>query len=256
MVRYFKIITLITILLFFSSCVPTKEDVKSALQTNSATSIKNDAKDLQKLLIKFKSKLDKRNPNNFSKKLESKIYKTIKNSDKKLYIKYEDNILDNYKDYLQIAFSKDDIFPRNDYLVLGLYYLIHTSYEMDEGHRITALEYDKEKLNKLYKNLQIIKWKIKVDKDLKENYLFLTWQNNWQVQLEKKLKNNEELSLDEIKMLESIKEDKESVFDPSNFSFEVILTQMIDRVEDSLKALGEEPKKLSVTALRSIFLFL
>ena len=61
---------------------------------------------------------------------------------------------------------------------------------------------------------------------------------------------------DEIKMLESIKEDKESVFDPSNFSFEVILTQMIDRVEDSLKALGEEPKKLSVTALRSIFLFL
>ncbi len=256
MTKYFKIITLITITLFFSSCVPTQEDMKSVLQTNSATSIKNDSQDLQKLLVKLKGKLDKRNPNNFSKKLESRIYKTIKYQNKKLYIRYKDNILDNYKDYLQIAFSKDVVFPRNDYLVLGLFYLIDSSYEMDEGHRITALEYDKEKLNKLYKNLQIIKWKIKVDKDLNDDYLFLTWQNNWQIQLEKKLKNNEKLSLDEIKMLEAIKIDQESVLDPSNFSFEVILTQMIDRVGNSLHALGQEPQKLSVTALKSIFLFL
>ena len=256
MAKYFRIITLIIVMLFFSSCVPTNDDVKSVFQTNSATSMKNDSKNLQKLLVEFKIKLDKRNPNNFSKRLESRIYSTIKSQDKKFYLRYKNNILDNYKDYLQIAFSKDEVFPRNDYLILGLYYLINSSYEMDEGHRITALEYDKEKLNKLYKNLQIIKWKIKVDKDLENNYLFLTWQNNWQIQLDKKLKNNEKLSLDEIKMLESIKGNKETVLDPSNFSFEVILTQMTDKVENSLKALGKEPQKLSMTALRSIFLFL
>jgi len=256
MAKYFGMITLIIVSLFFSSCVPTKDEVKSVFQTNSATSIKNDSKDLLKLLVKFKKKLDKRNPNNFSKKLESKINKTIKTENKKLYLRYKDNVLKNYKDYLQIAFSKGEVFPRNDYLVLGLYYLIDSSYEMDDGHRLTALQYDKIKLSKLYKNLQIIKWKIKVDKDLNEDYLFLTWQNNWQIQLEKKLKNNEKLSLDEIKMLKAINENTETMFDSSNFSFEVILTQMLDRVGDSLRALGEEPQNLSIGALRSVFLFL
>jgi hypothetical protein len=244
------------VLVFFSSCVPTNDDVKSVFQTNLANAINDDSKDLQRLLVKFKEKLDKRNPNGFSKKLAPKINRTIKSENKKLYLRYKDSILENYKDYLQIAFSKDEIYPRNDYLVLGLYYLIDSSYEMDDGHRITALQYDKEKLNKLYKNLQIIKWKIKVDKDFKENYLFLTWQNNWQIELEKKVKNNEKLSLDEIKMLEAIKEKKETMFDSSNFSFEVILTQMLGRVGDSLKALGEEPQELRISALRSIFLFL
>lgn len=256
MAKNFKIITLIIVSLFFSSCIPTNDEFKRVFQTNSATSIKNDSKDLLNLLVKFKKKLDKRNPNNFSKKLETKIFKIIKMENKKLYLKYRDNILKNYKDYLQIAFSKDKILHRNDYLVLGVYYLIDSSYEMDAGHRLTALQYDKVKLSKLYKNLQIIKWKIKVDKDFEGNYLFLTWQNNWQIQLEEKLNNNKKLYLDEIKMLKAINENTETMFDSSNFSFEIILTQMLDRVGDSLRALGEEPQNLSISALRSVFLFL
>lgn len=253
MAKYFYIITIFISLLFFSACVPTQEDVRNALQTNSATSLKKDAKNLQKLIVKFKEKLDKRNPNNFSKKLETKIYDSIKNSNKNLYIKYKHNVLDNYKDYLQIAFSKDEIFHRNDYLVLGLHYLVEYSYEIPKGHRVTALEYDKKKLDKLYKNLQIIKWKIKVDKDLKGDYLFLTWQNNWQIELAKKLKSNEKLSYEEIQQLKFIKNKKETIQDPSNFSFEIILTQMIDSVKNSLQSLGEEPKELTVKAM---FLFL
>ena len=256
MIKYLSIITIIVISLFFSSCVPSKENLKTIFQTNLATSIKKDSENLQELLVKFKSKLDKRNPNNFNKNLESKIYSAIKNENRKFYIRYENNVLNSYKEYLQIAFSKGNVNHRNDYLVLGLYYLIDYSYETDEGHRITALQYDKDKLVKLHKNLQIIKWKIKVDKDFNGNYLFLTWQNNWQIQLEKKSLNNEQLSIEEITKLKAIEEDSESILDPSNFSFEVVLTQMIDKVENSLKALGEEPQSLSIGALKSMFIFL
>ncbi|MCP4970392.1 MAG: hypothetical protein GY932_07355 [Arcobacter sp.] len=95
-------------------------------------------------------------------------------------MKYKNNTLDNYKDYLQIAFSKDYIPCRNDYLILGLYYLVYDLYDIEDSHKVIALEYDKNKLHKLYKNLQVIKWKIKVNRDFKGNYLFKTWQNNWQ----------------------------------------------------------------------------
>ncbi|WP_072682555.1 hypothetical protein [Arcobacter sp. LA11] len=248
-----KVLSLCILVLFFSGCMPKQEDVKDAFQSNSANIIKKDYKKIQKHLLSFKEKLDKRNPQSYSKNLSPRIYRLINDLEKDFLLKYKKSTLSNYKDYLQIAFSKDNIVSRNDYLILGLYYLIYDSYELDKGHRVIALEYDKEKLGKLHKNLQILKWKLKVDKDVFGNYLFLTWQNNWQIELAKKSKDNEQISYEKIAELKFIKENKESVFDHSNFSFEILLTQMIDNVENSLTALGEEPKELTVKAM---FLFL
>lgn len=252
-IRAFIVVLILT--LGFTGCIPKQEDVQDVLQSNAANSIKSDYKNIQKQLISFKKKLDVRNPKSYDKKLLPKINRLLVSEDRGLYLKYKDNVLDNYKDYLQIAFSKDDVVARNDYLILGLYYLIYDSYEIEDGHKIIALEYDKEKLQKLHKNLQIIKWKIKTDKDLNNEYLFLTWQNNWQIELEKKMKNNENIQYKDIEQLEYIKNQKETLLDPSNFSFEVILTRMIDSVKNSLISLGDEPKDLAIGTIE-IFLFL
>ncbi len=251
-----KIVLTIIVLLLFSGCIPKQEDVEGAFQTNSANTIKNDYRNIQKLLINFKQKLDKRNPSLYDKDLAPRIYRLIEESESNFLLKYNDVTLENYKDYLQIAFSKDTIPSRSDYLILGMYYLIHTSYEIESGHKIIALEYDITNLHRLYKNLQIIKWKIKVDKDFNQDYLFKTWQNNWQLELEKRLRTNSQITYEDLQNLEYIKNKKETLLDHSNFSFEVILTQMIDNTKNSLKALGEEPIDLSITALRTMFLFL
>lgn len=245
----------IGLVLLFSSCASVQEDIKSVLQTSKASNIKDDYKTIQNLLIDFKTKLDKRNPNKYSKSYEQKIYRLLRNNNPKFLLNYKNSVLENYRDYLQLAFSQDNIANRADYLVLGIHYLLYTSYEIDDEYKVTALQYDKEKLNILYKNLQIIKWKVRVAKDLKGDYLFLTWQNNWQIELEKKLQAGEKLSYEELQKLKFIKEQRESMLDSSNFSFEVILSKMIHRVENSLKALGQEPKELSVSAIKSMFLF-
>jgi len=248
-----NLILVLGLMLLFSGCLPKSEDVQTAFQTNAATIIKNDQKRLQSLLLKFKKKLDLRNPSAYNKNDKENIYSLIEKSNKKFLLKYKNTLLENYKDYLQLAFTKDDMQMRNDYLVLGIYYLIDNAYDLDTSYKVAALEYDKDKLDKLYKNLQIIKWKIKVDKDLHGNYLFLTWQNNWQIELAQKLRENESFSYENLHDLKYIKEKKETILDSSNFSFEVLLTQMIDSAENSLRALGEEPKELTVKAM---FLFL
>ncbi len=68
--------------------------------------------------------------------------------------------------------------------------MIFDAYKMDEKHQFSAIEYDKEKMIKLYEYLQIVRWKIRTAKDDKENYLFNTWQNNWQLELAKKYKGD------------------------------------------------------------------
>lgn len=237
------------LLLLFSGCLPKQDDVKSAFQSNAATIIKKDQKRLQKLIIKLKTKLDKRNPKAFNGELNAKIYTLINGAQNSFYLTYKGQELKEYKTYLDLAFSKENIEYRNDYLILGIYYQFYEAYNLQSDHKVFALEYDKDRLTKLHKNLQALKWKLKTERDLDGNYLYLTWQNNWQIELEKRVKGNPNFDYSEIKNLKYIKEKKESLFDHSNLSFEVTLTQMIDSVENSLISLGEEPKELTVKAL-------
>lgn len=248
------VVTLI-LTLGFTGCLPKQEDVENVFQSNAAVIIKNDYKNIQKHLLSLKKSLDARNPKSFDKNLSYGINQLINESKSNLYLTYRGNLLEDYKEYLQIAFSKDNISNRNDYFILGLYYAVHDAYKIADGHKVIALEYDKENLLKLYKNLQIIKWKIKVDRNINNEYLFLTWQNNWQVELEKKINNKEKINYQTIQDLKYIKNGKESLLSYSNFYFEVVLTQIIDNVKGSLKSLGEEPKDLTISAVK-MFLFL
>ena len=245
----FQVLLLGGFLLLFSGCLPKQDDVKIAFQSNAATIIKKDQERFQKLIIKFKTKLDKRNPKSFNEQIKEKIYTLINSSKNSFYLTYKKEELKEYKTYLDLAFSKENIQYRTDYLILGIYYQFYESYNLQSDHKIFAMEYDKEKLARLHKNLQILKWKLKTQKNLNGDYLYLTWQNNWQIELEKKLKANPSFNYEEIKNLKYIKEKKETLFDHSNLSFEVILTQMIDCVRNSLFSLGEEPKELTLKAL-------
>ncbi len=248
--------SLLFIVLVFTGCMPKQDSVQTFFQTDSATAIKKDYAFSINSLKTLKTKLDKRNPKAYDKTLVKSIDTLINNLDNTLYLKFQGRSIDNYKDYLQIAFSKDIIKQRNDYLTLGLYYLIYDAYDIEEGHQVTAMSYSTEKLEKLYKNLQIIKWKIKYAKDINSDYLFLTWQNNWQIELEKRVKTGYEPTWKELQQLAYFKNGKESLFAASNFSFEVLLTQMIDRVGNTLELLGITPQEMSLEALKAIFIFI
>ncbi|MEA3289949.1 MAG: hypothetical protein U9Q04_07210, partial [Campylobacterota bacterium] len=97
-------------------------------------------------------------------------------------------------------------------------------------------------------NMQILQWKIKHNKDSNNQYLFLTWQKNWQVELAKKI-NKKDFNFEMIKELHHIKTNKENLLDGSNSSFEILTSLMILYLHDSLKLLGAEPNKLSVDAI-------
>lgn len=251
-----KVLLAFFALLIFTGCAPQKESVQTFFQTDSATSIKKDYAFSIAALKKLKVKLDKRNPKAYDKTLVKSINSLLMNLDNNLHLNFQGQKVTSYKDYLQLAFTKDNIDNRNDYLILGLYYLMFDAYDIDEGHQITALSYNTEKLEKLHKNLQIIKWKLKYAKDINLNYLFLTWQNNWQIELEKKIKQGYNPSWKELQGLAYIKNGKESFFAASNFSFEVLLTQMIDRVGGTLVVLGITPEEMTLEALKTIFIFI
>jgi hypothetical protein len=217
--------------------------------------MKQDYMELGKQLIVLKDKLDKRNPNAYNRSISNSIYTNMNNLTNNVRLKFNHVPLNTYKDYLQIAFSKLDVQNRNDFLILGIYKEIYDAYDVKEGHQITALTYDKKKIKNLYQNLQILKWKLSNDKNARGEYLYLTWQNNWQIELERALKQNQIQTYEDIMNLYSIKEGRESLFSQSNTSFEVVLTSMISRVKTSLETLGEEPIDIGIEAM-TIFIFL
>lgn len=255
---YIKNIILVLItMLFFSGCISIKkENLQEVFQSNNAIEIKKDYKRATKLVITLKEKLDKRNPSAYDKELASKIYSEIDALENSIDLKINNYDMNSYKSYLQVAFSKDDIQNRNDYLILGLYKHIYDAYDIESSYKLTAFSYDNEKLQRLYKNLQILSWKLKTERDLSGNYMFLTWQNNWQVELERKVNNGLEPTWEDFKNLAYIKSGEESIFGYSNFSFELTILQMKDRVERSLERLGIEPTEMSINAIKSLFIFL
>jgi len=183
------------------------------------------------------------------------MYKEFQNSTNFLHLKEHDKYIQDYNRYLKIAFEKETKL-RNDYLILGLYKQLWFAYEQNETHQITTLSYDQEALKTLFYTLKVIKWKINTKKDENGNYFFLTWQNNWQVELKKHLDKGEQPTWQLIQNLKHIKNNKESLFSSSNPNFEILMSEMIFRIENSLKIIGEEPLDISIEAMKSLVFFL
>lgn len=244
---------LILILLVFSGCGNIQEKVQNSIQSENAKHIKKNYDELVKLLLEYKIKLDKRNPQSYSFQLDNALKKSIKENTNKLALYVENKLaLNHYQDYLNYAFKKDEnVDYRNDYLAIGIYKMFYESFDMDVKYKMTAFAYDIEKLQKAYKNLQILQWRIKFNKDNKNNYLFLTWQNNWQIELEKKLEKQNIETID-FKNLIHIKSTQESLLDPSNSSFEVITSKMLLYYKNTLELLHTEPEEITVEAIMGI----
>lgn len=248
---------IITVISLLTGCANTQDRIHKVLQTSSAAKIKQDYLEILKSLISFNQKLNVRNPNNYDKSLVGLITSDITNVQDNVRLKVQNEDLVTYNDYLKYSFDKNpNIKNRNDLLVLGIYKLIYDAYDIGKGHQVTALSYDIKKLQKLYYNLNSIKWRIKSYKDTNNNYLFLTWQKNWQIQLQKEIDSGKKPSWKMIQNLKYIKQNKETIFEPSNLSFEVLLSKMIYNVEGTLKNVGEEPIDVSIEAMKSIVLFL
>ena len=255
LVKY--LLTVIFTISLFTGCTAIKQEkLEEVFHTNSAYGVKKDYQEISNFLIKLKEKLDKRNPKAYDKTKAAQIYTDIKNLTNTLDLSFNGNPINSYQGYLQIAFSKDNIKNRNDFLILGLYKMFYEAYSIGKSYKLTAFSYDKSMVQRAYQNLQVIAWKVKMDKDLNKNYLFLTWQNNWQIELEKKIAKGENPSWKDLQNLKYIKDGKETMFSASNSSFEVLFNLMKYRTGLSLKRLGVEPADLSLAAIKGLFLFL
>ena len=239
-------VTIIIFISFFFTSCSNNQKTSEILQSNSATIISRDYIDLTKLLLKYKKILDLRNPELSDKKLSTEIVFNIEHNYNAV------NLLKNssYNDYLKKAFAKGSK-NRSDFLILGLYKMFYKTYNIKEGHHITALGYKANLFKNVYYTLKVLRWKIRNAKDENGRFIFATWQLNWQLEYNKKYKN---ISIDTLKNLPSLKSGDESLLSHSNFNFEVTLSLMIDRVQNSLEAMGEEPLNLSISAMKAIIL--
>ena len=252
------IASFVVLVLLLQGCADKNgEFAHSIFQTNGATLMRDYHLLLDKMLLKLGKKLIKRNREIFSKEILWYLKNDMENHSDTINLPLVKNLKkDNFKDYLRIAFSKNKVRDRGDYLLVGLYKMFYWSFGGDSFHKLSALQYDGKKLQLGYEILQVVAWKIKVARDKNGDYLFLTWQNNWQIELEKRVKKGERLSVKLIKNLKYIKNKKESLLSPSNLSFEVIFGKMEFIYEQALKTVGIEPKSLGADALRSLFLIL
>ncbi len=208
--------------------------------------------DLDSLLLQLQVKLQKRNPKIFSKDLRSFLSQEMHEDKNILTI----GGLRDYRKYIKKAFSVKPVENRGDYLIVGMYRMFYQAFDRDKFHKISALQYDPEKIQRAYAILQVISWKIKTAKDKNGNYLFLTWQNNWQVELQKRLNEGKKLSMKLINSLKYIKDKKESLLSASNLSFESIFGKMFFVFQKALKTVGVEPKSLGAEALKNFIMFL
>lgn len=248
--KQLKMVFVFVLIFSFQGCVSTNS-IKSIAQTNSASQIEEYIDSILKDLVLYKEKLDLRNPNAFNKAISLDIKEEILKKQDYINIVQDGKKLSTYNQYLHYAFSKNDVKNRNDFLILGIYKLIHQSLLLYENHQFTAMQYNKHDILRLYEYLQIVRWKIKTNKDENGNYLFNTWQNNWQLELERK----DLTDLNIIKELEYIKTNKETIFDHSNFSFENLISVMLRDVEHILKKINIEPYEMSFSAIKS-FVFI
>jgi len=250
--KNFKLLFVLFLILFLSGCSFTKENIKSLAKSNSAVEITSYKNEIILGLLQYKAKLNLRNPNSYNKLLSNNISHQIKTNQNYINILQDGKILKSYDEYLHYAFLDEKIENRNDFLILGLYKLIYKAYGLDDNHKFTAFEHNKFELLKLHQYLQVLRWKIRTQKDNNGKYLFNTWQNNWQIELLQK----DDSDLNIIKNLEYIKSKEESIYSHSNFSFEILLSRILLNVEYTLKKINIEPYDMSTSAIKSfVFIF-
>lgn len=237
--------------LFIQGCSVNQSDLKKIVQTSSASEIDKFKDAVIKDLKTYKTKLDLRNPYSYDPSLKDKIIQDIDNNTDTIDLYQNNKKLTNENEYLHYAFSPTPVNYRNDLLILGLYKVIYKAYDLGTSHKFTAIEYNSTYMQELYKYLQVIRWKIRTNKDEQGQYMFLTWQNNWQVELMKKRPQD----LNAIYDLSYIKNHRETIFDHSNFSFEVLITKMLMNVKYSMEETNIEPIDMSVSALKT-FVFM
>lgn len=255
--KHLHIFFLLVLIQLFTGCVTNQAKVSEVLQSHGATQMNRDYKHLSSLLLQYKEKLDLRNPSQYSKTQKDYIYNDLMQSHNSIRVKYNNTYLNTYDDYLRVAFDKNPtISDRNDFLVIGLHKLIWDTYQRDKGHQITTLSYHQEDFKRLYYYLEVIRWKIRTAKDTNNDYLFVTWQNNWQIELDKRLKQGNAPSWQMIENLSSLKNNSETLLGASNFNFEVLLSQMIFHVKNSARIIGEEPVDIGIQTMISLVLFL
>ena len=246
-----KVLLFSFLFLSFSAC-STKEDtsfVQSIFQTNGAAAVRIHTDALRESLLKYKLKLDKRNPVYHSKKDSKDIEEEIKHSAGKVTLELLKNKKDaSYKDYLNIAFSEGYVKHRNDYLIMGIYKLLYWAYTIDRSHTITTIQYDVEKIQEANKMMQIIQYRIQTATDKDRNYLFITWQRPWQIEVLKKINKNQEVDLG--------KYTNRQLLYHSNMNFQVISSGMIFTLQETLRYLGAEATNLSAQAIKSVLMFL
>jgi hypothetical protein len=248
--KQLRVLLFIVLIFSFQACVSTSS-IKSIAQTNSASQIEEYKSEVLKLLLKYKEKLDLRNPYSYNKDLASNINHQIRSKQDYINIIQDGKKLKTSEEYLYYAFSENEIRNRNDFLILGMYKLIYEAFAYSNNHTFAATQYDKSSMIKLYETLQVIRWKVRTNKDKNNQYLFKTWQNNWQLELE----NSDLNDLNIIKQLKYIKNNQESIFDHSNFSFEILISSMLVNIEHILRKINIEPYEMGISAIKS-FVFI
>ena len=248
---------LIIVLILFTGCVPSN-GVKKIFQTDDSSYLKIHYTNIKELILQYKVKLDKRNPNAYNKQLNKQLVDAINLSKNNIVLYTQDRTtLINYVDYFNYAFDTTrDIKNRNDYLIVGLYKMIYDMYIMSKKHKFISYEYDIKQIQKGYKNLQILKWKINNNKDKNGKYLFYTWQLNWQIELENNYIKNGCIDYKNIKNLRYIKNHKESLFDKSNDSFNMLINKIIFNLESSISILDMTTEKLTKEILKGAIFIL
>jgi len=204
---------------------------------------------LQRLLLQYYDKLNKRNPY-YTTRIESiPVIYDINNRKNNATLPILANKTNaNYKDYLNIAFSRNKVKNRNDYLIAGMYKMFYWAYTIDRSHTVTTMQYDAAKIQEANKMMQIIQYRVENEKDTKGNYLFLTWQRQWQIDVLKSIYTNKKIDLNRYK--------KEELIKSSNMNFRIISEGMIFSLQESLRYLGEESTNLGTSAIKSVFIFL
>ena len=247
MKRIIKIAFLLVLILSTNGC--SQKDVHAVFQTNGASIVREHTTVLQRFLLRYYGLLNKRNPV-YTTKIESipVVYDINNRTNNATLPLLNAKKGATYKDYLNIAFSRSKVKNRNDYLIAGMYKMFYWAYSIDRSHTITTMQYDAKRIQEANKMMQIIQYRVEYEKDAKGNYLFVTWQRQWQIDVLKSIYSSKKIDMNSY--------EKEELISASNMSFRVMSEGMILTLQESLRYLGAESTNLGTSAIKSVFIFL